>query len=116
MIRLLGLAVTVATVAIIPLGAEARNLSGNWESQIMGTRVVVHVDQMGQEISGVAHVYSPLGRKNTYHFQGLIKGNQVQAAHYSGHRFTGNIQEDGGVAGVLRTKRGHQIPVNARPR
>jgi len=78
MIRLLGLAVTVVTVALIPLGAEGRNLSGNWESQVMGTRVVVHVDQMGQAISGVAYVYSPLGRKNTYHFRGLIKGRQVR--------------------------------------
>jgi len=116
MIRLLGLAVTVVAVALIPLGAEGRNLSGNWESQVMGTRVVVHVDQMGQAISGVAYVYSPLGRQNTYHFRGLIKGRQVQAAHHSGHRFTGNIQEDGGVAGILMTKKGHRIPVNARQR
>lgn len=116
MIKLLALLAVMLVAALIPLGAEGRNLSGNWETQVMGARVMVHVDQVGQAISGVAYVYSPLGRKNTYHFQGSIKGRQVQAAHYSGHRFTGNIRDDGAVAGVLRTKRGHRIPVSARPK
>jgi hypothetical protein len=116
MIRSLGLAVAVLTVALIPLGAEGSSLSGNWEAHVMGSKVVVHVDQKGHALTGEAYVYGPLGRKSTYHFRGLIKGRQVQASHYTGHRFTGSIQEDGTLVGVLRTRSGHRIPVHARLR
>jgi len=114
--RVLGLVAIVASLSVASVAVASWNMSGKWVAHVMGAKVVVRVDQKGSAISGVAYVYSPLGKKDTYHFQGQIAGSNVQAVHHSGHMFTGRIEDDGGVSGVLRTKKGHRIPVHASRR
>lgn len=114
--RDLGCVAIIACLSIASVAVAGWEISGRWVAHVMGAKVVVRVDQRGSAISGVAYVYSPLGKKDTYHFQGQIAGNSVQAAHHSGHMFTGRIEDDGGVSGVLRTKKGHRIPVHASKR
>ena len=116
MIKTLGSIAAILLVASSPLWARTRNLSGTWESHVFGSKVVVHLNQKGRSIAGVARVYGPFGKKTTYHFRGMVEGNRVQAAHYSGHSFVGMVGRNGVISGVLTTRQGRQIPVTASRR
>lgn len=116
MIRTVGCALAILLLASFPLWAKARDLSGMWESHVFGSRVVVRLKQDGNSIGGVAYVYNAFGKKSTYHFQGVVQGNHVQAEHHSGHSFVGAVRDSRSVSGVLTTRRGYRIPVNASRR
>jgi hypothetical protein len=92
------------------------DISGNWQASTMGAVIEATVQQQGHLISGVAVVHNPSGKRNTYHFSGSINGNSVTAAHHDGHRFAGNINSNGQLVGVLKTKRGHKFSVAASRR
>lgn len=92
------------------------DISGNWHASGMGAAIEATINQKGPVINGVAVVHNPSGEKNTYHFTGSIDGNKVTAAHYSGHQFTGTINSNGQLVGMLRTKRGQQVPFSASRR
>lgn len=109
-------ALVLILVGALPAVSAAGNLSGTWVASPYGSRVEAHVKQKGNAVSGVAYVYSPFGKKDTYHFQGSVEGNQVQASHHSGHFFSGNLNSVNEVVGVLRTKSGHRIGVHASRR
>jgi len=96
-----------------PVTGLAWDLRGFWVAQQMGARLDATVDQNGNAISGVAFVYSRGGKKDTYHFNGQIQGNKVVAGHNDGHTFSGQVLNEGHVKGVLKTKGGYRIPVEA---
>ena len=85
------------------------NVSGTWHASHMGAAMEVTINQNGHVISGVAHVHNPSGKTDTYHFTGGVEGNRITAAHYSGHRFEGNINSSGQLVGVVRTKHGNKF-------
>jgi hypothetical protein len=92
--------------------ALAANISGNWEAAIMGHQVKAVAEQNGKNIKGVAYLYDPIGHKSTWHFKGMISGDNIQAAHHSGHRFTGKIVSSGKMSGILETSNGFRIPLD----
>lgn len=92
--------------------AVAANISGRWEASIMGHKVKALAEQKGQKLSGVAYLYDPLGHKSTWHFNGTVNGIDVQAAHYTGHKFTGKVVADGKMSGILETSNGFHIPLD----
>jgi hypothetical protein len=100
----------------LPASGAGVNIAGNWESRLMGSLIQARIDQNGNVVSGVAYVYSPLGQKDTYHFTGKIDGARVVASHHDGHLFSGNITSAGHLVGVLKTKGGHQLPLEASRR
>jgi hypothetical protein len=82
------------------------------EVSVLGHKAKVKVNRNGESISGVLHLYPPFGKKSTYHFQGTIKGDHVTAHHTDGHSFSGTINQNGKVDGVLTTKTGMKVPIS----
>ncbi|MGO9572101.1 MAG: hypothetical protein ACLP5H_31650 [Desulfomonilaceae bacterium] len=106
----------VLTCMCLSAAGAGVNIAGNWESRFMGSLIQAKIDQNGDAVSGVAYVYSPLGQKDTYHFTGKIDGAKVVASHHDGHLFSGNVTPAGHLVGVLKTKGGHQVPMEATRR
>ncbi|MGB6065047.1 MAG: hypothetical protein WBG50_09575 [Desulfomonilaceae bacterium] len=106
----------ILILACFPAVAAGVNISGNWESRVMGSLIQATINQNGNHVAGVARVYSPLGQKDTYHFTGKIDGARVFASHGSGHSFSGNLTPTGHLVGVLKTKEGYQVMVDASRR
>jgi hypothetical protein len=100
----------------VSAAGTAVNIAGNWESRLMGSLIQAKVDQKGNNVSGVAYVYSPLGHKDTYHFTGKVEGARVVASHHDGHLFSGNVTPDGHLIGILKTKNGYRVAVEASRR
>jgi len=92
--------------------AMAANITGRWEASIMGHRVKAVAEQKGQNVSGVAYLYDPFGHKTTWHFNGTIHGNNIQAAHHDGHKFVGKVVSEGKMSGTLETNNGFHIPLD----
>ncbi|MGC8660235.1 MAG: hypothetical protein ACP5U1_14310 [Desulfomonilaceae bacterium] len=90
----------------------AANITGRWEASLMGHHVKAIAEQKGKKLSGVAYLYDPLGHKSTWHFNGTVNGNDVKAAHYTGHKFVGKILGNGVVSGTLETNNGFRIPLD----
>ncbi len=111
--KILFAAFLILGCVIIPALGLAWDLRGSWVAQQLGTRLEANVQQNGTAISGVAILHSRGGKKDTYHFNGSIQGDKVTARHSDGHVFTGHILNNGHVRGVLRTKGGHKITVEA---
>lgn len=101
----------MVTVCFVQI-ALAAGISGKWEASLMGHQVEAVAEQNGQKISGVAYLYDPIGHKSTWHFKGTITGDQVQAAHHSGHKFTGKVVSANKLSGTLQTKNGFRIPID----
>jgi len=93
----------------VPHGPRWR--ARNFDLNLMGVEVKGTVERLGHRLRGVAHVYRVLGGKDTYHFTGRIKGNQIVASHTSGHHFRGHMTRGGELDGVLITKGGLRLPI-----
>ena len=109
-------ALIALTFIASPLWATAFNLSGDWEAGAMGAKLKAHVEQNGNQINGVAHVYPLFGKKLTYHFSGKVNGSEIYAAHHQGHSFRGRLNSRGLIEGVVRTKQGHKVGITAHRR
>lgn len=107
------LAAVMILFIVLPAWSAGAGVSGNWEASVMGSKIKAQVQQEGQSIQGVAHVYTLLGTKDTYHFTGNVHKGKVSAGHYSGHVFSGNLTREGRLVGVLKTKGGKRISVSA---
>jgi hypothetical protein len=110
-------AVALLLVSMFSSAAGAGlNIAGNWESRFMGSLIQAKVDQNGDNVRGVAYVYGPFGQKDTYHFTGKVDGARVVASHHDGHLFSGNLTPAGHLVGMLKTKDGYKLPVEATRR
>jgi hypothetical protein len=113
MVKHLATVIIALMLMCLSAAAAGMNVAGNWESRILGTLIHAKIDQNGDQVRGVAYVYSPLGQKDTYHFSGKIDGAKIVAGHHSGHLFSGNLTPAGHLVGVFKTKNGRQVPVDA---
>ena len=106
--------VTLSLVILITgvCNVFALSITGRWEASVMGHQVKAVAEQKGHEVSGVAYLYDPLGHRSTWHFNGTVNGNEVIAAHHSGHKFTGKIVANGKMSGVLEINNGFRIPLD----
>jgi hypothetical protein len=111
--KALPLAAVVVLMAVLTAWSSGSGVSGAWEASVMGSKIKVQARQEGGAIKGVAHVHSVLGAKDTYHFTGVVNKGKIRASHHSGHSFSGKLTSDGRLIGVLRTKGGKRVAVNA---
>ncbi len=89
------------------------NITGYWETTYMRNRIKLDISQHeGKIIRGVFRITNPLGKEDTYHFTGTFENGQIRASHYSGQSFSGRLDANGRVTGVLRTSNGQEIPVD----
>ncbi len=93
--------------------AAGQDISGSWEANVMGSAVKALVQQNGRSISGVAYIYSPFGKKDTYHFSGHVDNGRITARHHSGHTFRGAVKSNGRIVGNLNTKNGFRLGLTA---
>jgi hypothetical protein len=96
----------------LPVLATANNVTGNWQAKLMGSTITAEIQQNGTSISGVANVYSPMGHKDVFHFNGTVSNGRIAARHASGHRFDGEVLSDDSISGILTTRDGHRVPVS----
>lgn len=90
------------------------NYTGIWEGRCLFSRVEAHVRHEGDRIHGVALVHTILGEVNPYHFKGRIRDGKIQASHFRGHRFEGEIVSEDEVSGSITTaKKGHVFKLDA---
>jgi hypothetical protein len=99
-----------------PATGSAADAGGVWDANVMGAKIRAYVEQKGSQLSGVAKVRTPNGKRSTYHFAGSINGNQVQVAHYTGHSFSGTLTGPRKMVGVLKTRNGQSVSVTAKRR
>ena len=65
-------------------------------------------------IRGVLHLRLKNGKVDVYHITGLLHGNEMEASHSSGHKFTGEFVAADRVEGVITLKNGMKIELSAR--
>lgn len=75
---------------------------------------VFHIRQSGARVWGVAYVTWLSGSLDTYHFEGRVRGREIDAWHYTGHRFTGTLASSGLMEGVIRHRNGDRFRLKAR--
>lgn len=92
------------------------DISGAWEADAMGSHVVASVSQNDTAISGVAYVTNSSGKRFTNKFSGSINNDRINVSIAGGFSFSGNVTSKNSVSGVVWTKDGHQVPVNASRR
>lgn len=89
------------------------NITGDWETTYMGTRIRLQVfHQEGKVIKGVFRISNPMGKEDTYHFTGTFENGNIQGSHSSGQSFTGKLNPNHRLTGVLRTLNGQEIAVD----
>jgi hypothetical protein len=107
----------LATLLVsMPAAAANWNATGKWEADVMGAKIKANLVQDGQKLKGIVDVYDPWGKKDRYTVYGTVSGDQLQAAHYSGHSFSGRFAPNGQLVGTLRTNDGHSVQISARRR
>jgi hypothetical protein len=105
----------VSITAILCWGSEP-NVSGHWVYSMMGSRIEAEIAQSGKLLNGVAYVFDAVGNKNTYHFKGAVENGKIAVQHSNGHVFNGSVTPSGRLVGVLRTKNGHRVNIDAEKR
>ena len=110
--KIIAVAVLLSVIAS-PIWASEPNLAGKWVGSAMGAKLKANVDQKGAKINGVAYVYPLFGKKTTYHFSGSVKGGRIVASHHQDHSFSGSVNRQGLLQGVVRTRKGQKISISA---
>ena len=88
------------------------NLSGRWSATYMGSAIQLIVKHNDKRVSGILVVRDPLGKEDTYNFQGTFDGEHIVAAHHSGHSFRGTLTAGGRLVGTVFTKYGKTFSVD----
>ncbi|MDR2054464.1 MAG: hypothetical protein LBQ10_01130 [Desulfovibrio sp.] len=65
-------------------------------------------------VRGVLHLRLKNGKVDVYHIAGVIHGNEIEASHSSGHKFTGELVAPDRVEGVIALKNGMKIELSGR--
>jgi len=99
----------------LPVAVLGTDRSYKWETSAMGVRIKVTATTIGEQVSGIAYVFRPSGKKDTYHFSGRMEGERISVSHHSRHSFSGTLTPQGKVVGVLTTRTGQRIPISASP-
>jgi hypothetical protein len=68
----------------------------------------------GGTIRGVLRLRLKNGKVDVYHFAGVIRGNDIEASHSSGHKFRGELAAPDRVEGVIALKNGMKIEISGR--
>ncbi len=113
---MVSLLATLLVSLAMPAAAANWNATGRWEADVMGSKIKANLVQEGEKLKGTVDVYDPWGKKDRYTVYGTVHGDRLQAAHYSGHSFSGHLAPDGQLVGTLRTNGGHSVQISARRR
>ena len=110
MLLLLMPCVTVANAQVTFNPNVQWNLSGTWEGELMGSQVVLQVNQNDNSLSGVATIYKPSGKRFSSNFSASIIGSNISGAA-GGFSFFGNVISQNSAVAMVRAKDGRQLPV-----
>ncbi len=91
--------------------SSQQNVSGTWETWVMGHKLQANISQEGGVIGGVAYVFGPDGHKVTYHFNGHVKNGRLDAVHSDGHSFSGKLVNSREIAGTITAASGRHLNV-----
>lgn len=108
---LLGLLLMFLAASMV-LGSE-NDLAGLWKGTNCFSRITAEVSQHGDRIDGVLTVLGPFHGRDVYHFTGICREGRITASHYTGHAFQGRLSAPGKVCGVLTTRTGMKLQVEA---
>ncbi len=75
----------------------------------MGHKLEVNINQEGGVIGGVAYIFGPDGKKDTYHFNGHVQSGKLQAVHSDGHSFSGKLINSREIAGTITAASGRHL-------
>jgi hypothetical protein len=93
------------------------DVRGWWDSRYAWVRIDGEVTrQEGSKAWGVVYVHYLLSGTDVYHCEGVIRGNNVEAWHHSGHHFSGHFQDPDTVAGTLTHQDGQTYEIKIRRR
>jgi hypothetical protein len=90
---------------------SASNVSGKWETWVMGHKLQANLEQHGAAVSGVAYVFGPDGHKVTYHLNGHFQNGRLQLVHSDGHSFSGRLLDPGHLVGTVKAASGKKLKV-----
>ena len=109
-----------ASLMLCAAAASARgvdlDITGIWDAKVYGSNIEAQVAQDGQNIVGVAYIEEPGGKISPYHITGTVVDGHISATHHSGHVFEGEVLATGEAAGVLTTKGGYKVSIQATRR
>lgn len=88
------------------------NLSGRWSTTYMGSAIQLVVKHNDRRVTGILTIRDPVGKEDTYNFQGTFDGHHIVAAHHSGHSFRGILTAGGRLVGTVSTKHGKTLNVD----
>ena len=100
-------------LAVGAASSQNLDISGWWSARVLTDVIELEVEQEGNMLTGVAYLISPMGSKNVYHWAGVLQGRNIVGLHHSGHKFSGEVDEKGHIIGVVTTKKGMKIPIEA---
>lgn len=92
---------------------SAQDCAGVWKASGFGVELIAQVKQQGSRLSGIACVYQPSGKLNTYQLYGTYLDGEVKLRHRGGHAFCGRFVSDDHLTGVLTTKDGQTLQFTA---
>jgi hypothetical protein len=87
------------------------NLSGKWETRVMGHKLEANIKQDGAVVTGVAYIFGSDGHKVTYHLNGHFQNGRLQLVHSDGHSFSGRLLDARHLAGTVKAASGRQLNV-----
>ena len=99
-----------------PVAGAETSISEVWEASYLFATVVANVRQEGDKLKGVAWVHGLGDEVMTYHFTGTVREGKIQASHYTGHAFRGEMVSGRKAVGVLTTSKGWSFQVEAKRR
>lgn len=97
----------------LSMAGAAPNYTGTWKVDHLLVRAVANVECKEESLQGVLFLHTISGRVDTYHFRGSVKDGNIEASHRDGHHFQGRAVGQGKVSGLLTTKTGIRIPIEA---
>lgn len=105
-------ALLVGTVCAWSAGPVPYDVRGWWDSRFAWIRIEGEVTrQESNHAWGVVNVHYLLGGTDTYHCEGVIEGDTVEAWHHSGHHFSGRFKDPDTVAGTLTHRDGQSYEI-----
>lgn len=90
------------------------DFSGTWESSYFFSDIVIFCVQNHGRVHGVVELRKVFGKKDIYHFEGVVMGNSVRAWHHNGRHFEGKATGKNTAMGTLTARSGIQLGLKAR--
>jgi len=94
--------------------AEMRTgFSGRWDGIYMGLKWNIDFKVAGNVVSAILKIYSPSGKEDVHHCEGIIKEDGfLEASDNKGFRFSGRVTDDFRVVGTVTSPDGKTVTMD----